>query len=92
MTAQEFREWQLYARIEPFGSAHEDYRFGKLMAIMVNMQRKRGSKALQPWDFMPPFEKRTKKYQTWQEQLQVVEALNQAFGGKDLRTTKEPIA
>jgi uncharacterized protein YbaP (TraB family) len=38
-------------------------------------------------EFLPDFdgEKPKKKQQTWQEQLAVVEALNAAFGGKDLR-------
>lgn len=88
MTSAEFRDWQLYAMIEPFGSAQEDYRFGRLMAVIANLQRKRGSKALQAADFMPPYAKRSKRFQTWQEQLQVVEMLNQAFGGKDLRSTR----
>lgn len=85
MTSAEFREWQLFSIIEPFGSQRDDQRFGMVAAAATNVHLKKGAKPVQPSDFFPPFEKRHKTTQTWQEQLQIVEMLNIAFGGKDLR-------
>lgn len=90
MTAYEFYEWQLFSIVEPFGSWYENHRFGTIAAQIINVNLKKGKKPLQSTDFFPSFAKRFNSVQTWQEQLTIVEMLNQAFGGKDLRTTKEP--
>lgn len=32
MTAKQIQEWRAFARLEPFGAAAEDYRFGKMLS------------------------------------------------------------
>lgn len=90
MTSNEFYEWQLFSLIEPFGGWYDNHRFGTVAAQVINVNLKKGKKPLQSTDFFPPFARRFKGQQSWQEQLQIVEMLNTAFGGKDLRKAKEP--
>ena len=72
-----------FFEIEPFGEIVEDGRFARLMCLIANINRDpKKSRKFSPKDFMPSY---AKIVQTWQEQLRIVEALNVAFGGKDLR-------
>lgn len=59
-----------------------DLRAGIIAATIANfsMSRKRG-KVYKPKDFMP----RTRQRKTWKQMLRMVELLNAAFGGKDMR-------
>ena len=81
-------EWIAYDQIDPIGSARIDAGFGLVAATVVNVNRKKGRRAIKPIDMYPSwdqeFEKRHKK-QSWQDQLTIVEMLNAAVGGKDLR-------
>jgi len=58
-----------------------DYRAGIVAATIANVFRDKKQKPFKPDDFMP----KEKKKQDWQTQLQVVEMLNKALGGKDKR-------
>ncbi len=98
MTARELIEWEVYSSIEPFGSQLADLHnsllcqvtancFGALQATTVSLHsRKRGKKPkkYKMSDFAllgrPP-----KKKQTTEHMLHIVEMLNAALGGKDLR-------
>lgn len=91
ISSLELAEWMAYARIEPFGAERADVPLAMLMALTaeINRDKKKRRKHYSPSDFMPRFEtdvaEPEKKSQTWEEQLQVVEALNRAFKGKDQR-------
>lgn len=76
-----------YFRLEPFGEERADVRSAIVAATVANMARdpKRRSRPFQPSQFMPRFERQERGRQTWQEQLQIVEMFNIAFGGEDLR-------
>ena len=56
--AREFAEWMAFYRLEPWGEQRGDLRIGILAAVVANMFRKKGRRALQPVDFMPKFEKK----------------------------------
>jgi hypothetical protein len=77
-----FKEWVAFAEVEPFGEERADMRAAIVAATIANVNRKKGKAPYKVRDFMPVFERRR---QTWQEQLRVVEMLNMAFGGRDLR-------
>ncbi|MGE5390908.1 MAG: hypothetical protein ACM3PE_07575 [Deltaproteobacteria bacterium] len=68
----------------------EDYRIGLICAVMAEPHRdaKKHKHPFTPQDFMPLRDKEdaglTQK-QDWQQQLDIVEKLNKAFGGEDLR-------
>lgn len=53
-------------------------------ATVANVFRGKGQRALGLDDFMPT-SLVTRQRQTWQEQLALVETLNKAFGGRDVR-------
>lgn len=54
-SAKELREWQIYSLIEPFGEERADLRTGIIASILVNLQRKKGTRAYTASDFMPKF-------------------------------------
>lgn len=82
MTASEFQAWKAFYLVEPFGSTREDHRFGVVAATIASVFKKKSAKRIKPADFFPEYAPRR---QDWQEQLQIVEVLNAAFGGRDLR-------
>lgn len=84
--AAEFAEWLAYARVQPFGEAHNDRRFGTIAAAIVNLFRKRGSKPRQWFHYFPPYERKHGE-RDWRGMLAVAASLNQRFGGVDKRTT-----
>lgn len=84
MSSREFTEWQKFAEVEPFGEERADLRAAIIASTIANVHRGKG-RALKAKDFMPKFEREEK---SWQHQLQIVEALNTAFGGLDLRPQK----
>lgn len=59
MSAAEFNEWMVYARIEPFGEEVADHRAGTIASMIANVNR--GPKtesydtlAFIPWRQSPP--------------------------------------
>jgi len=90
-------EWLAFADLEPFGPLRADLRAGVITSMVANAFRdpKRRREAFGPADFFASLEERDpstmvgmtagKRRQTWEEQLHLVEMLNAAFGGKDLR-------
>ena len=71
-----------------FDQERADWRAGMVASVIANIHRdrKRRSKPFTPQDFMPHQRRKKSGLQkTWQQQLRVVEMLNVAFGGKDLR-------
>lgn len=78
-------DWAAFARIEPFGEERADWRAALVASVIaeVNRGRTKRRKPYQPKDFLLRFG--GPRRQTWQSQLQFVEMLNAAFGGKDER-------
>ena len=58
---REFRDWQIYYQIEPWGEERADLRTGILASLIANIHRRKGSARLLPRDFMPDFEKPMRK-------------------------------
>ena len=46
MSADEFRDWQEYYQMEPFGPLADDIRFGTIAAMYQNAHRREGSPAV----------------------------------------------
>jgi len=63
----------------------QDYRAALICSVLANAFRdkKKRRKPFTPADFVP--KKRLRRKQTWQQQLRIIELLNIALGGKDLR-------
>ena len=93
MSSREYAEWLAYAEIEPIGVDRSDLQAGVIAATVANTHRdvEQTPEPYKPADFIHefwPLDDETGEEelrQSWQEQLALVEALNAAFGGKDLR-------
>jgi len=98
LSSAELTEWEVYSSIEPWGDELADIHHGILCTVIANSfaslqattvqlqtrKRAKKQKSGKPTDYMvlnrPP-----KKKQSQENMLQMVEHLNAAFGGKDLR-------
>lgn len=86
--SRELTEWMAYYELEPFGAMRGDLHAGIIASTIANTHRdpKQRKQPFEPGDFMPDFAgDRRPQPQSWQQQLQMVEALNRAFGGTDRR-------
>ena len=52
MDSEEISEWISYNSIDPLGTFREDYRFGMLISILINMFKDANDKSVTPFDFM----------------------------------------
>jgi len=89
LSSADFAEWMAYDQIEPFGESRADLRAGIIAATTANVWRGDDVEPFEPSDFMPVFSAENEaadEPQTWQEQMILVEMLNTALGGHDLRT------
>lgn len=84
ISSRELTEWAAYFLLEPFGEERADLRAAIIASVVANTARdpKRRRRAFKPEEFMPRF---GRQQQTWEQQLSIVEMLNAAFGGRDLR-------
>ena len=53
----EFRLWQAYAMIEPFGAVRGDIRSAIIAQTVANVHRGRGQRSYKIQDFMPKFDR-----------------------------------
>jgi len=65
----------------------EDYQVALLCAVIANTAPRRRKRPFKPEDFLPKRRARTR--QTPEQMLRVIEMLNAALGGQDLRGQKE---
>jgi len=86
ISSRELSEWLAYYELEPFGEERADLRSAIVASTVANTARdpKKRARPFGVQEFMPQFQDRSEG-QTWEEQLQLVEMLNTAFGGRDLR-------
>lgn len=87
ISSRELTEWMQYYELEPFGEERADLRAAIVAATVANANRRKGKRAFKPADFMPRFKQQAEP-QSWEDQLRLVEMLNAAFGGVDLRNRK----
>ncbi len=82
-------EWEIYYQLEPFGSMVQRRGHALTASTIANAHRKKGARPFGPDLFMPDFsEERPAREQTPEDQLAIVEALNVALKGRDLRKKK----
>lgn len=73
MPAGELTEWMAYEMLEPFGERRADLRMGISTAALLNRQRGRGSRAVEPKDLMPDFDKPFRPKQTQAEMKSIIQ-------------------
>ena len=69
MSSNQFKKWAIYEGLEPFEEERADWRSAQLVTTLVNVHRKRGTRAKSPKDFFIKFDKEfeEKKPKTWQD-------------------------
>jgi hypothetical protein len=88
ISSRELAEWQAYALVEPFGEERADWRSAVEMALLANVHRdsKRQRRPFGAQDFLLHFEQPAVDPEVeMHKQLHIVELLNMAMGGVDLR-------
>lgn len=85
-TAKQFRDWEIYNELEPFGEIRADYRAASISSMIFNMAvEPKHRKPLK--EFLLKFEQTGEKpKQTWQQQLQLLKILSAAY------STNVPVA
>lgn len=80
LTAKQFRNWELYDEMEPFGEKRADYRTASIVQVIANVNRGTQTPAYKLEDFVLPFgdEPSTKPKQSWQEQLKLLTVFSSA--------------
>ncbi len=91
MSAREFREWQEFYKLEPFGEERADLRAAIVAATMANIWRDKSAEPVEVSAFMPKFgaEEETEEVPDWQRMLAMAEAMTAMMGGTDLRPKGE---
>lgn len=69
-------------QIDEYREKKADYRAGIIASVIANVNTPK-EKSYSPEDFMP--REKEKKQQNWKDQLTIIEMINAAFGGKDMR-------
>lgn len=89
MSIRQFREWQAYAVIEPFGEIRADYRAASISATIANVNRdaKKHARPFQISDFLLRFgtEMRGRQTQTWQQQKAIAKMIVNAANAAEAR-------
>lgn len=86
----ELSEWMAYYSLEPFGQDRGDIGPAIVAATVANANRVPDTPPYDLKDFLPTFELEPEKdlqSPAWRQQLAIVELLNSAFGGEDLRSS-----
>jgi len=84
ISSRSLSEWIAYAKLEPFG---DEWRQTGLIASVIAETHRDADQRSQPFtpeDFMPKYES-AEEPMDWQDQLMLVEMMNAAFGGQDMR-------
>lgn len=72
MPAQDFFEFMLFERMEPFGDRRHDLQAGIIAATIANVNRGKDTEAYVPSDFMLPWDPVPEVVQTQQQQLEMM--------------------
>lgn len=81
--SHELAEWMAFERVNgPLGGERSDFQAALIASTVVNAQRTKGSPIAQVSDFLPEWD--PKPPQTWEEQYDIVRALNRALGGTEV--------
>lgn len=84
VTSTELTEWIAYEQVAgQLGPARADIQAAIVAATVANSSRGKKGRRFAPRDFIPRWDRKAR--QSWQDQLSIVEQLNAAFGGRDLR-------
>lgn len=70
MSHAEYREWQVYYSMEPWGTEAHDLRAARICQTMANIHRPRRTAPIPLKNFIPEYRKPQKR-QDWREQARI---------------------
>ena len=79
ITIKDFREWQAYYELEPFGELRADYRSASICLTLANLKRGKNQKPYKLEDFLFKFDEEPKRGQSIQEKLAVMTVIARAW-------------
>lgn len=82
-------EWMAFARLEPFGFESEMYGHGIVSSVLVNLQKKKGSKGVKPEDFIPTFVETPERTGTFFQDLKQAMISRTLKHDSDQRTSRK---
>lgn len=88
ISSRELSEWMALASMELLGQERIELLLAQLLALTTNVNRSEDDDPVSAMDFLPWWPETPASRsdgQSPEEMLALVEALNQAFGGQDLR-------
>ena len=88
VSSREYAEWMAFARHEPIGAQRGDLQAAMICMLVANVNRGKGQRPFRVQEFLPEYWPHSAE-PDWQRQLAMVEMLNAAMGGDDLREQKE---
>lgn len=74
MSGRQLAEWEIYAKVDPFGAEADFYQASMIASTIVNVNLKKGSKLCTVKDFMPKFDEQ--KEDKWKHIKNVFSALS----------------
>ena len=82
VSSRELSEWMMFYKEEPFGYETDMLGHAVTASTIANVNRKKGSKALTPQEFIPKFKQEA---ETLDETINFVRSLNAMYGGKEIK-------
>lgn len=75
LTAKEFRAWEIYHEVEPFGDLRADYHAAQVVQMLHAVNRGKGQKALTLEECLLKFAQEEKPKQTPEQQFGILKVL-----------------
>lgn len=90
MSSTQFKKWAIYESLEPFEEERADWRTAQVVTTLVNLNRKRGTRARSPKEFLIKFDKEfeEKKPKTWQDMKAMTKELATLYNSSPKKDRK----
>ena len=86
--SDEFSEWIVYNRLEPFGEERADLRSAIVASVFANINRGKGQREFKVEDFMPKFNEQAKPKQSLAQMRQIFGSFASAHNASQKRGKK----
>ena len=87
LTAKQFRNWELYDELEPFGEVRADYRAASIVQMLYNVNRGPKTKAISLQECLLKFgEPAAKKQQSWQSMQAIAKMIAMTYNAPGITT------
>jgi hypothetical protein len=90
LTAKQFRDWEIYASLEPFNELRQDYRIASLAVLHANLHRDPKTTPYTIEQFLLNFEQKAPKQgNTRDMQIMMIKAIANLYSSKKVKDIEE---